>query len=108
MSTADAQQDQPEIGFTSDLTESTEGIQCSQISFLKAYILTFRVNVPKRRDGEMIETPIAILICGEIKGVAVVLKRYALLRLAAEDHRRSSIVLLAVDALQASTRQLCQ
>jgi hypothetical protein len=41
MSTADAQQDQPEVGFTSDLTEPTEGIQCSQISFLKAHIVTF-------------------------------------------------------------------
>jgi hypothetical protein len=72
MSIADVQQDQPKIRFACDLTEPTEGIQCLQISFLKAYILTFRVNVPSRIDGEMIETPIAILIGGKIEGVAVV------------------------------------
>jgi hypothetical protein len=81
-----SQQDQPKVGFTAYLTESTEGIQSSQISLLKAYILTCCGNSPSRTDGEMIETPITILVCRDIKSVAVVSKRYALRRLAAEDY----------------------
>ena len=64
MPVADAQQDQPQVKFTLDLTEPTEGRQVERLHLPKTLIVILRVQSPLRVHGQMVNAPITILVDG--------------------------------------------